>query len=289
MLLISGPVLALALRKTNAIKDWRTLCGPTNSLVAKKDDPNSLRALYGTDNTRNAVHGSVSVSSANRELGIIFHNNSLANSVPPVAKRLIIAGAPASGKGTQCEMIRGKYNVVHISTGDLLREAVDSGSKLGLEAKSFMDAGKLVPDEVIIGLVKNCLESKDCRERGWLLDGFPRTSAQASALKAAGIVVDNFILIDVPDEILLNRVLGRRSDPKTGKIYHLTLNPPPTEEIKARLVQRSDDTEDKIKVRIQTYHDNISSVIGQYQDKILKVNGNQDKNVVFQLIVNGIN
>jgi adenylate kinase len=117
------------------------------------------------------------------------------------------SGAPASGKGTQCELIVAKYGLVHISTGDLLREAVKSGSELGKQAGELMEAGKLVPDDLIIGIVKDRLSKSDCAEKGWLLDGFPRTEAQASALAQMGIVADHFIYLNVPDELLVERVV----------------------------------------------------------------------------------
>jgi len=278
----SGPSIALALRKGDAISSWRKLIGPTNTAVAIRDAPESLRAKYGTDNTQNAFHGSDSVQSANRELELLFPKNTFSNHIP--VKRLMISGAPASGKGTQCEMIKAKYNVVHISTGDLLRAAIDAGTSLGKEAKGYMDAGKLVPDQLVIKLVEQTLESKECRERGWLLDGFPRTAAQAKALADSGIVVDKFILVEVPEEILLERVLGRRTDPVDGKIYHLKFNPPTDDIVKKRLVQRSDDTEEKIKVRIQMFHENINNVVNFYSDKIVRIPGNQDKMAVFQHI-----
>ena len=131
------------------------------------------------------------------------------------ALRLIICGAPASGKGTQCERIRERYGVVHLSTGDMLRAAVAVGTEVGCEAAAYMDKGALVPDDVIIDVVVERLSQPDCRSRGWLLDGFPRTAAQAAALSAAGIVPDGVLLLDVPDDALVERVVGRRLDPET--------------------------------------------------------------------------
>ena len=130
--------------------------------------------------------------------------------------RLIISGAPASGKGTQCEKIIEEFKVPHLSTGDMLRAAVKAGSPLGKEAKAYMDAGKLVPDSLVINLVKEKLASPECVNGGWLLDGFPRTGEQAKALQQANINPDKVILLDVPDSALIERVTGRRSDPVTG-------------------------------------------------------------------------
>ena len=152
---------------------------------------------------------------------------------------VVICGAPASGKGTQCEMIKSEFGLVHLSTGDILRAAVQEGTDLGKTAKGFMDAGQLVPDELIIDVICARLKQEDCQTQGWLLDGFPRTKAQADALTKAGMVPDCFLMLDVPEEVLVERVTGRRTDPVTGKIYHMTFKPPETPEISARLVQRS--------------------------------------------------
>jgi adenylate kinase len=198
--------------------------------------------------------------------------------------KLIIAGAPASGKGTQCELIKLKYGVVHLSTGDMLRAAVAAGSDVGKRAKDFMDAGKLVPDEVIIGAVKERLAAPDCVESGWLLDGFPRTPAQAKALADAGISADCFIFLNVPDDILVERVVGRRTDPVTGKIYHMKFNPPKDEEVLARLTQRSDDTEEKVKVRLEQFHSNVTAVRGRYADIIIEVDGTKKSEEVLGMI-----
>ena len=130
--------------------------------------------------------------------------------------RLIISGAPASGKGTQCEKIVEEFKVPHLSTGDILRAAVKAGSPLGIEAKAYMDAGKLVPDALVINLVKHKLATPEYVKGGWLLDGCPRTGEQAKALQQANINPDKVILLDVPDAALIERVTGRRSDPVTG-------------------------------------------------------------------------
>lgn len=201
-----------------------------------------------------------------------------------MSPKIIIAGAPASGKGTQCEFIKEKYGVVHLSTGDMLRAAAEAGTDIGKKAQEFMNAGKLVTDEIIIGVVKERLAMDDCAKQGWLLDGFPRTRAQAEALAEAGIVADSFIFLDVPDEILVERVVGRRTDPETGKIYHMTFSPPEDEEVAARLTQRGDDTAEKVKVRLEAFHENVSSIIDCYVEILVKVNGNGDKNIIFSLI-----
>mmetsp|Transcript_24974 Transcript_24974/g.38073 ORF Transcript_24974/g.38073 Transcript_24974/m.38073 type:complete len:290 (-) Transcript_24974:262-1131(-) len=215
-------------------------------------------------------------------------SSSSADDGPGKAPKLIIAGAPASGKGTQCEIIKEKYGVVHLSTGDMLRAAVAAGTDVGKQAKDFMDAGKLVPDEVIIGVVKDRLDESDCVESGWLLDGFPRTPAQAQALADAGVTADCFIFLNVPDEVLVERVVGRRTDPETGKIYHMTFSPPEDEEILARLEQRSDDTEEKVKVRLEQFHANVDAVKGSYTDISVEVEGTQAPDVVSETIMKSI-
>ena len=193
------------------------------------------------------------------------------------APKLIIAGAPASGKGTQCEMLIEKYGVVHLSTGDMLRAAVAAETEVGLQAKELMESGQLVGDDLITKVVTDRLAEPDCVAKGWMLDGFPRTRAQADALAAAGIVADAFVLLDVPDDDIVARVTGRRLDPETGKIYHLKFNPPENDEVAARLTQRADDTEDKCRVRLATYQKNIKDISvcydGSVVDKEVKFGG----------------
>merc|ERR1712174_194591 len=189
--------------------------------------------------------------------------------------RIIIAGAPASGKGTQCQLIKDMYGLVHLSTGDMLRSAIKDRTDVGKEAKEYIDNGKLVPDELVINIVKERLQKEDCQTKGWLLDGFPRTRAQANALAKLGIDVDCFLFLDVPDSEIVQRVTGRRTDSKTGRIYHLAHNPPPDDVHLNTLVHRSDDTEEKVKVRLQQFHDNFNSVKECYEDIIVNVDGNQ--------------
>ncbi|KAG6435282.1 hypothetical protein SASPL_100152 [Salvia splendens] len=198
--------------------------------------------------------------------------------------RVMISGAPASGKGTQCELITKKYNLVHIAAGDLLRAEVAAGTENGKRAKEFMEMGKLVPNEIVVMMVKERLAQQDSQENGWLLDGYPRSESQATALKKFGFVPDIFILLEVPEEILVERVVGRRLDPVTGKIYHLTYSPPETEEIAARLTQRFDDTEEKVKLRLLTHNSNVESVLSLYEDQIVKVDGTLPKEEVFSEI-----
>ncbi|CAI7896830.1 unnamed protein product, partial [Closterium sp. NIES-53] len=195
--------------------------------------------------------------------------------------RVIISGAPASGKGTQCEEIVKKYGLAHISTGDLLRDEVARGTENGRQAKAFMDAGQLVPDDLVISMVRERLSQPDARSKGWLLDGFPRSPAQAQALMDSGVVPDVFLLLQVPDGILVDRVVGRRLDPHTNRIYHLTFSPPESEEVRARLIQRSDDTEEKALARVEVYKQHVTHVVNAYREKLVEVNGHRGKHEVF--------
>ncbi|KAJ0885439.1 putative adenylate kinase [Helianthus annuus] len=195
--------------------------------------------------------------------------------------KVMISGAPASGKGTQCEMIVQKFGLVHISTGDLLRSEVAAGSEIGNQAKEYMNSGRLVPDEVVTTMVIGRLSRDDAKEKGWLLDGFPRSFAQAQSLEKMKIRPDIFVALDVPDEILIDRCVGRRLDPETGKIYHIKNFPPETEEVKARLITRADDTEEKVKSRLQIYKQNVEAILSTYSDLLKKIDGNRPKDVVF--------
>ncbi|XP_054822379.1 adenylate kinase 5, chloroplastic isoform X2 [Prosopis cineraria] len=198
--------------------------------------------------------------------------------------KVMILGAPASGKGTQCELIVQKFGLVHISTGDLLRAEVAAGSEIGNKAKEYMNAGRLVPDEIVTAMVTARLSREDAKQKGWLLDGYPRSFAQAEALEQKKIRPDIYIVLDVPDEILIDRCVGRRLDPVTGKIYHITNFPPETEEIKSRLITRPDDTQEKVKSRLEIYKQNAEAVSSSYSSITNKVDGNRSKEVVFKEI-----
>uniref|UniRef100_A0A2P2JHE0 adenylate kinase n=1 Tax=Rhizophora mucronata TaxID=61149 RepID=A0A2P2JHE0_RHIMU len=177
-----------------------------------------------------------------------------------------------------------QYGLVHIAAGDLLRAEIASGSENGRRAKEYMEKGQLVPDEIVVMMVKDRLLQPDSQENGWLLDGYPRSLSQATALEKFGFQPNLFIVLEVPEEILVERVIGRRLDPVTGKIYHLKYSPPETEEIAARLTQRFDDTEEKVKLRLRTHNQNVESVLTMYQDITMKVNGNVPKEEVFAQI-----
>ena len=192
--------------------------------------------------------------------------------------RLILLGPPGAGKGTQAEFLTGKLNIPQISTGDILRAAVKKGTPVGLQAKAYMDAGNLVPDDVIIGVVKERLTADDCKN-GYIFDGMPRTIPQAEALDAQGIVIDAVLAIEVPDDILIKRLGGRRTCPDCGNIYHIETKKPAVEGIcdscGAALIIRKDDEVETIKNRLQTYHNETEPLIGYYraQGKLKEVGG----------------
>jgi len=199
--------------------------------------------------------------------------------------RVILLGAPGAGKGTQATAIKEKFNIPQISTGDMLRAAVKAGTQLGLEAKKFMDAGGLVPDEVIIGLVKERIKDADCAN-GFLFDGFPRTIPQAEAMKQAGVDIDYVVEIDVPDEEIIKRLSGRRVHLASGRTYHVVFNPPKVagkdDATGEDLIQRDDDKEDTVMKRLEVYHSQTKQLVDYYSKwaaqggkapKYVRVNG----------------
>jgi len=202
--------------------------------------------------------------------------------------KLILLGAPGAGKGTQANFIKEKYGIPQISTGDMLRAAVKAGTPLGLEAKAIMDAGGLVRDDIIIGLVKERIAEADCAN-GFLFDGFPRTIPQAEAMKEAGVTIDYVVEVDVPDEVIVDRMSGRRAHLPSGRTYHVKYNPPKVEgkdDVTGEdLVQRDDDKEETVKKRLDVYHEQTEVLVGYYAKqaeagdatapKYVKVNGTQ--------------
>nr|WP_264192749.1 MULTISPECIES: adenylate kinase [Bacillaceae] len=203
---------------------------------------------------------------------------------------MVLMGLPGAGKGTQADKIVGKYNIPHISTGDMFRAAIKEGTELGLQAKSFMDKGELVPDEVTIGIVRERLSKADC-EKGFLLDGFPRTVAQAEALDTMladlGKKIDYVINIDVDQSILMERLTGRRICKNCGATYHLVFNPPAKEGVCDRcggeLYQRADDNAETVQNRLDVNVQQTKPLLNFYEDKgyLRNINGQQDINVVF--------
>lgn len=210
-----------------------------------------------------------------------------------IAVNLILMGLPGAGKGTQAEKIVEKYQIPHISTGDMFRSAIKEGTDLGKKAKSFMDQGALVPDEVTIGIVRERLSKADC-EKGFLLDGFPRTIAQAEALEnllsELNAPLQYVIHVDVPQEKLVDRLTGRRICPECGATYHVIFNPPKVEgkcdHDGATLIQREDDRAETVSKRLEVNIEQTQPLLDFYQDKgyLVTVDGDQDIDVVFEAI-----
>ena len=198
--------------------------------------------------------------------------------MPGVVMRLILLGPPGAGKGTQAEVLVERLGVPQISTGDILRAAVKNGTPVGLKAKAYMDAGDLVPDDVIIGVLKERLTADDCKN-GYIFDGVPRTIAQAEAIDSQNVTVDTVLLIKVPDEVIVKRLSGRRTCPECGFIYHIVTKKPKADGIcdvcGAALIIRKDDEADTIRNRLQTYHKETAPLIGYYktQGKLKEVGG----------------
>jgi len=191
--------------------------------------------------------------------------------------RMILFGPPGAGKGTQAARLLERFQVAHLSTGDMLRAAVKARSALGEAAEGFMKRGELVPDQLVCDLVVERLAQPDCAN-GFMLDGFPRTVPQAEALGRTldkhGIALDLVLVLEVPDELIVERITGRRTDPVTGAIYHLKFNPPPAE-VADRVVQRADDTEEACRTRLAKYHAETTPVLPFFEAKgiVRKVDG----------------
>lgn len=211
--------------------------------------------------------------------------------------KIILLGPPGAGKGTQANLIKEKFNIPQISTGDMLRAAVSAGTPLGLEAKKVMDAGGLVSDDLILGLVKERVNEDDC-VNGYLLDGFPRTIAQADGMISLGIDVEYVVEIKVEDNAIVSRMSGRRAHLASGRTYHVVFNPPKVEgkdDVTGEdIVQRDDDKEETVKKRLDVYHEQTSPLVKYYTDlsnqngsktKYVSVNGMNDVNDVMKDIL----
>jgi len=191
---------------------------------------------------------------------------------------LIFVGPPGAGKGTQAKLICSEFGIPHISTGDMLRAAIREGSELGIKAKEYIDAGHLVPDEVVIGLVKERLAADDC-DNGFLLDGFPRTVAQAEELGSI-TEIDHVINVDVPDEKLVSRIAGRRSCSNCPAIYHVsTYNKMTCEDCGGDIIQRPDDREETVRNRLNVYHEKTKPLIDYYRERKLLSAVDGDKSI----------
>ncbi len=205
---------------------------------------------------------------------------------------IILLGAPGAGKGTQAQFICEKFNIPQISTGDMLRKAIKEGTELGLKAKAVMDAGTLVSDEIVIGLVKERLQEPDCKN-GYLFDGFPRTIAQADSLKEAGVLINYVLEIAVPFPEIISRLSGRRVHLQSGRTYHIKYNPPKValkDDVTGEsLIQRDDDKEATIKHRLQVYMNQTEPLIAYYNKlsnvKYTKIDGTQSVDIVKEQIL----
>ena len=192
--------------------------------------------------------------------------------------RMILVGPPGAGKGTQAVHLVERFKISHISTGDMLRAAVSEGTELGKQADGYMKAGGLVPDELVIAMVIERIGKPDCA-KGFMLDGFPRTRPQAEALDVelhkAGVALDVVLQIEVPDNLIVERITGRRLDPDTGDIYHMKFKPP-SADIAGRVIQRKDDTEEACRARLEKYHSETAPIIPFYetQGRLKRVDGN---------------
>jgi adenylate kinase len=208
--------------------------------------------------------------------------------------RIILLGAPGAGKGTQANFLNKEFNIPQISTGDMLRESVKQESELGLQAKKFMESGSLVPDDLIINLVKDRILNSDC-SNGFMLDGFPRTKNQAIALQEAGVEINYVISINVPDETIIDRLSGRRVHEPSGRTYHIKFNPPKTENkddvTNETLIIRKDDNKDTIISRLKTYHSSTQPLVNFYKNesannkvKFIQIDGTMPINDINQLL-----
>jgi adenylate kinase len=206
--------------------------------------------------------------------------------------RMILVGPPGAGKGTQAAKLVDTFKIPHISSGDMLRAAVKEGTELGKQADGFMKAGQLVPDDVVIGMILERIAKADCG-KGFMLDGFPRTRPQAEALDVAmhkaGVALESVVLIEVDNSLIVDRITGRRSDPDTGAIYHVTFNPPPTA-IASKVVQRKDDTVEAVTTRLQKYHSETAPIVPFYEAKgiLRRVNGVGDPATVTKRITDAL-
>ena len=204
--------------------------------------------------------------------------------------RLILLGAPGAGKGTQAQFICKQFGIPQISTGDMLRAAVKAGTDLGIAAKKIMDAGGLVSDDIIIGLVKDRLTQPDCA-KGYLFDGFPRTIPQAQAMKDAGVPIDYVLEIDVPFDAIIDRMSGRRVHPASGRTYHIKFNPPKVAGVDdvtgEPLIQRDDDKEETVRKRLQVYNDQTRPLVEYYSSWAEQSNGSDKVKAPAYRKVNG--
>lgn len=206
-------------------------------------------------------------------------------------KRTIFVGPPGCGKGTQAPIIKEEYCLCHLSTGDMLRDAVKAGTEMGLKAKAIMDAGKLVGDDVVVGIIAEAIKSPECT-KGFILDGFPRTVGQAKKLDELlakdGKAIDKVVSLEIDDELLVKRVTGRLIHPASGRSYNIYFNPPKVtgkDDITGEpLIKRGDDTEEKLRTRLQEFHNQTTPVLEHYSKQVIHINADQPINTVTGII-----
>jgi len=202
---------------------------------------------------------------------------------------IVFAGPPGCGKGTICERLFEEFKIVPISTGQILRDEIDSKTKIGLEIQKLVESGQYVHEDFWLPLLKNRLQKEDCQKYGFIIDGAPRMKRQVEAFNNSGIVPTKFLVMDLPDEVSIARITGRRMDPTNDKIYHLIFNPPKDEQVKQRLIQRLDDSEDKCKTRLKLYREHFATVDTWYPNNIIvHVNANQPIDKVHAEVKNAL-
>lgn len=207
--------------------------------------------------------------------------------------KLVLIGCPGAGKGTQAKMLSKKFGIAHISTGDLLREQIKAGTELGKKVSEIINAGGLVSDDIVSAMLAERIKADDCK-KGYILDGYPRNVAQAEGLYDIVGNLDKVVCYEVDDEIIVDRMSGRRSCPKCGKMYHISYNPPKVEgkcdDCGEALIQRKDDNEETVVNRLKIYHETTAPVIKYYEDKgiLLKTSGVGDINEIFNTVCNAL-
>lgn len=206
--------------------------------------------------------------------------------------KLVLIGCPGAGKGTQAKKLSAHFGIAHISTGDLLRDEMKNGTELGKKVSEIMNAGGLVSDDIVSAMLANRIKADDCKD-GYILDGYPRNVAQAEGLNAIVGQLDKVICYEVDDDVIVDRMVGRRSCPSCGKMYHVTFNPPKTEGVcdcGTKLIQRKDDNKETVENRLKVYHETTAPVIDYYdkQGILLKVNGVGDIDDIFNTVVNAL-
>nr|XP_014341646.1 PREDICTED: adenylate kinase 8 isoform X2 [Latimeria chalumnae] len=220
-------------------------------------------------------------------LQVLTYVKSQHRSPAPHTPRIVLYGPPGSGKSLQAALIAQKYSIVNVSCGQLLKEAVASGTKLGELVKTYVEMGQHVVDSLVVKVLSSRLSHFDCTTRGWVLHGFPRDVEQAEKLKDAGLIPNRVFFLDLPDDAVMERLTQTMTDPVTGERFHSTYKPPPNQEVQARLQRNPKDTEEKVQVRLDMYYQNMRDLEVFYQD-VIHVNADQDPHTVFEYIESNV-